>query len=255
MSAVLDRVLTYLSTQVDPRIVLLHNREVVQWLFADLSFLPSIVKKNKTADEKALKVLEDTWGRKVMKERRPDLKMDQQWTNRFGEYLCEELCLLQGKTTKNPKKQRNYKPDWEVEDMIVEAKAQTFFTSGTAGEKILGCPFKYAEVPDLYGKPLQILCMGGAEQVCRKQYGNLEGVKCSPQKKKFLEFFQSCGITYIGATDILMRLAGVEHGLTEAIVTEDNASVVASETSETSNVDELSGMLSTMHMTESEEQV
>jgi hypothetical protein len=35
------------------------------------------------------------------------------------------------------------------------AIAKTLYTSGTAGEKILGCPFKYAEIPDhLYGKPL-----------------------------------------------------------------------------------------------------
>lgn len=200
-------VISYLSTVADPRIVLLRNKEVVQWLFRDLSFLPPIDAKNKTADEKALKTLEDEWGRRVIKARRPDLKIDQQWTNKFGEHLCEELCILQGKTPRKPVKQRNYEPDCEVEDAIVEAKAQTYFTSGTAGEKILGTAFKYAEIPDLYGKPLQIVCMGGAEHLCRTQYGNLEGEKTTPQKKAFLEFFESRHISYIGATDILKSLA------------------------------------------------
>lgn len=75
------------------------------------------------------------------------------------------------------------------------------------GEKILGCPFKYAEIPDLYGKPLKILCMGGAEKVCSERYGNLPGVKCSIQKKKFLDFFRENKIEYIGASDILTTLS------------------------------------------------
>jgi len=98
----------------------------------------------------------------------------------------------------------------EVDDAIIEAKAGTFYTGGTAGEKILGCPFKYAEIPDLYGKPLQILCMGGAEKVCRESYGNLPGIKCSPQKKKFLDFFRENKIGYIGASDILASCVSSE---------------------------------------------
>jgi len=49
--------------------------------------------------------------------------------------------------------------------------------------------------------------MGGAEKVCRELYGNLPGTKCSPQKKKFLDFFRENGIEYVGATDILKSLS------------------------------------------------
>jgi hypothetical protein len=87
----------------------------------------------------------------------------------------------------------------------VEVKTETYYTTGTAGEKILGCPFKYAEVPIWYGKPLRILCLGGAEKACREEYGNL-GDKGSPQKKKFLEFFKENQIEYVGATDLLSLL-------------------------------------------------
>ena len=196
----------YISKIEDPKIVLLREKEVVQWLFGDLSFLPEIVKTNKTKDEANYKILEDQWGQTILKIRRPDLKLDKQWTNKFGEHICEEIYTLCGKVVSKPVKKEHYQPDGEIEDAILEAKAGTFHTTGTAGEKILGCPFKYAEVPDLYGKPLRIVCMGGAERVCRESYGNLPGTKCSPQKKKFLDFFRENKIEYIGASDILKSL-------------------------------------------------
>jgi len=199
------RVWTKIQTNPDPRIVLLRKKEVVQWLYGDTSFLSPIVKKNKTNDTKQYKVLEDIWGRSMVKLRRPDLKLDKQWTTKFGEHLCEEIYLLLGKECSKPVKKNHFQPDQEVVDQIVEVKTETYYTTGTAGEKILGCPFKYAEVPFLYGKPLTILCLGGAEKACREEYGNL-GPQTSPQKKKFLEFFKENQIEYVGATDLLFML-------------------------------------------------
>lgn len=196
------QVWTKIQANPDPRIILLRNKEVVQWLYGDLSFLPPIEKKNKTNDTKQYKVLEDEWGRVILKVRRPDLKLDKQWTTKFGEHLCEEIYLLLGKECYKPEKKDHFQPDQEIHDTILEVKTETYYTTGTAGEKILGCPFKYAEVPVLYKKPLLILCLGGAEKACREEYGNL-GDKGSPQKKKFLEFFKANQIEYIGATDLL----------------------------------------------------
>jgi hypothetical protein len=199
--------LEFVSKIENSKIVLLRKKEVVQWLFGDLSFLPEIKKKNKKTDQENYKVLEDKWGKAILKTRRPDLKLDKQWTNKFGEHLCEELYMLQGKTVTKPKKKANLEPDSEIDDAILEAKAGTFSTGGTAGEKILGCPFKYAEVPELYGKPLKIVCMGAAEKLCRENYGNLPGAKCTTQKKKFLNFFRENKIEFIGASDILKSLS------------------------------------------------
>ena len=198
--------MTFLSTVDNPKIVLLRFKEVVQWLFGDLSFLPKIEKKNKTADEKKYKILEDKWGQEMLKKRRPDLRLDKQWTNKFGEHLCEELYTLLGKVVTKPIKKDGFQPDSEVDDFILEAKAQTFHTSGTAGEKILGAASKYFTIPSLYGKGLRILCMGGAEKVCRENYGNLPGPKMCAKKKKLIEFFRSENIEYVGATDILLSL-------------------------------------------------
>ena len=206
MQRLIEQVVEMIASNSNSSIVLLRRKEVIQWLFGDLSFLPEIEKKNKTADEKLYKVLEDKWGQDMLKVRRPDLKLDKQWTNKFGEHLCEEIFTLIGKNVTKPLNKQHYQPDSEVDDAILEAKAQTFYTSGTAGEKILGSPFKYAEVPELYGKRLKIVCMGGAEKVCRQQYGNLPGERSSAQKNKILECFREIGIEYVGATDILRSL-------------------------------------------------
>lgn len=210
MAATLANIQRFISYQKDVRIILLRQKEVIQWLYGDLSFLPTIESKNKSQDTKKLKILEDVWGQTILKSRRPDLKLDKQWTNKFGEHICEEICLLMGKEFYKPVNKHHYQPDIEVDDTIWEAKANTFFTTGTAAEKILGCPFKYAEVPELYGKPLKILCMGGAEMLCREKYGNLPGDKCSKQKKMFLDFFRENLIEFIGATDVLNRLSSSE---------------------------------------------
>ena len=202
----ISRIQEVIARNTNPDIKLIRDKEVIQWLIGDLSFLPPIEKKNKTTDEAKLKVLEDKWGQEKLRKRRPDLKLDKQWTNKFGEHICEELYMLQGKVVSKPVKKEHFQPDSEIDIAILEAKAGTFFTSGTAGEKILGCPFKYAEIPELYGKPLQIVCMGGAEKVCREQYGNLPGTKCSAQKKKFLDFFRENKIEYIAASEILRSL-------------------------------------------------
>ncbi|NBP66401.1 MAG: hypothetical protein EBU66_17365 [Bacteroidetes bacterium] len=202
----ITRIQEEIARNTNPNIKLLREKEVIQWLNGDLSFLPPIEKKNKTSDEAKLKVLEDKWGQQMLRKRRPDLKLDKQWTNKFGEHICEELYMLQNKVVSKPVKKEHFQPDSEIDVAILEAKAGTFFTSGTAGEKILGCPFKYAEIPELYSKPLKIVCMGGAEKVCRESYGNLPGTKCSAQKKKFLDFFRENKIEYIAASDILRSL-------------------------------------------------
>lgn len=197
----------FLTTIKNPNIVLLRDKEVVMWLFGDLSFLPQIDEKNKSADSAKYKVLEDKWGQTVLKKRRPDLKLHKQWTNKFGEHICEEMYMLFGKTVTKPVKKNHYQPDLEIDNSIIECKSGTFYTGGTANEKILGCPFKYAEIPELYQKPLKILCIGGAEKMCRESYGNLTGTKCSMQKNKFIQFFRENQIEYIGVSDMLRKLS------------------------------------------------
>ena len=180
-------------------VILLKQKQVLQWIFDDKSFLPKTEKKN-------LKNVEDKWGKKMLKLKRPDLKLDGQWTNKFGEHIAEELYELLNKNPKTPKKMKKFMPDLETDDNIVEVKTQTYYTEGTAGEKILGTPFKYREIPELYKKPLLIVCIGGAEKMCKENYGILAENK-DERASKFLDFYKTMGIEYIGITDILGRLS------------------------------------------------
>ena len=183
----------FLEFVATKEVTLLKQKEVVQWLFGELVLCS--------------KVFEDAWGQDVMKARRPDLKLDKQWTNKFGEHLCEEVYTLLGETVRKPEKRMGHQPDLETDREIIEVKTGTYLTNGTAGEKILGCPFKYCEVPELYGKPLKIVCIGGAEKMCRENYGNLPSHRCSIQKQNFLNFFKDNQIEYIGFTDLLNQLS------------------------------------------------
>ncbi|MCK9608184.1 MAG: hypothetical protein M0R33_17200 [Methylomonas sp.] len=220
LSIIIDKFINVVQKINNPQIILLANREVLRWLIGDLSFLPQSIAKTKQLIQSQMKANEDVWGRKVMKIKRPDLQLAQQWTNKFGEYICEELCLLLHMTLLKPEVKQHHKPDVETTNFIWEAKAETFFTTGTAGEKILGVPFKYADIPELYGKPLRIICIGGAEKICREQYGNLpesdtqifnishDKVRtvCS-QKIKFLKFFKENQIEFLGASDLIGTIA------------------------------------------------
>lgn len=189
----ISMIIQKLATIDNSNIVLLRNKEVLQWIFNDLSYL-----------EKITKQYEDKWGQEIMKMKRPDLKLDKQWTNRFGEYVTEEIMTLLGNKVFKPIKKEHLQPDWETEDCILEVKTQTYLTPGTAGEKILGTPFKYAGIPRLYNKSLKIICLGNAEKLSRENYGNLPGIKMNEEKKKIIEFYKNeLNIEYIGITDLL----------------------------------------------------
>ena len=195
------------------RVVLLRMPTVIQWAYGDLSFLqqPPETMTSKMARTAFLKKEEDAWGQSVMKQVRPDLHLNQQWTNVFGEILTMEAYTLLGETAFKPKRKNKLLPDCETENRVIESKTQTYYTRGTAGEKILGAPFKYASVPDVYGKPLDIVCIGGAERVCKTQYGNLAGPVQDAKKQEYLQFLSENRIRFVAFTDLLERIHCAEY--------------------------------------------
>lgn len=230
MPPMVAKVCAYVATCTDARIVLLRNQEVVRWLFGDLSFLRPVLPDGSTnvvggkksdEDISSYKKAEDIWGRHALKMRRPDLALKQQWTNKFGEHICEELFSLLGKNVSTPPKKKSlvkrkrYQPDCEIDDAIIEVKTGTYYTTGTAHEKILGVPLKYAEVPNLYNKPVKILCIGGAEKMCREQYGILpdedDGAIGCPHVNALLNVYKQNRIEYVGITTLLKSF--VQDGL------------------------------------------
>jgi len=178
---------------------LLKNIEVTYWLSNNLTFIT-----NQSTKKSEYKKIEDIWGRSVMKTIRPDLKLDKQWTNLFGEYIVREYFENKDIDIKNALNINGYKPDFEIENYIIEVKTGSYFTDGTGHEKILGTPFKYCEIPILYNKPLLIICIGKAELLGKDKYGFLDGtiLENSVEKQSFINFFKEKNITYIGFSNL-----------------------------------------------------
>jgi len=202
----IDKILSYTSKMEG--IYFLNNREVLKWIYGNNDFLPSYThKKHTTKEREVLKKEEDIWGRSILKKCRPDLEVKQLWTGKLGEELCNEFYTLLGYTVNKPVKKEHFQPDLEVENSILEIKTETYYTDGTAGEKILGCPFKYCEVPKLYNKKLTIVCLGGAEKACREEYGCLPGPKYKGTKRQLINMYRKqLKIEYIGVTDLCNKL-------------------------------------------------
>nr|WNL49571.1 hypothetical protein MarFTMF_055 [Marseillevirus sp.] len=209
MEVVISNFLDSLEDNTDKKIVLLREKQVLQWVFGDLSFLPSVEKKTIKQYTQKLKKYEDDWGRKILAKKRPDLKLKGQWSGPFGEALCEEMCVLLGKHPRRPKKKENKMPDVETDEEIFEVKTQTYMTTGTASQKILSVPFLYCEIPELFGKPLKIVCIGGAEKLCRENYGVFCNDVCE-RKKKILEFYKEMGMEFLAFTELIQNYLSTE---------------------------------------------
>ena len=84
---------------------------------------------------------------------------------------------------------------------MVEVKTVSYFTTGTASEKIFGVPWKYADVPRLYGKPLQVVCLGNTEAI-----SDLVRESEVPEREMLKRCWESMGISFIGFTSLLNNL-------------------------------------------------
>ena len=115
--------------------------------------------------------------------------------------MARELLILLGHAPKKPCKKSGLAPDLEVADMLVEVKTGTYFTGGTACEKIPGVAFKYANAPKLYSKPLLIWCLGDAERYWRDMCSNE-----SDGRQYLIGVYKEMGITFRTATDIMREI-------------------------------------------------
>jgi hypothetical protein len=180
-----------------PNARFLNKVDVIQWLLADTSFLQP--EKHKYE----LLGLERTWGVDLLRTLRPETTTTSNW-GEVGEEIVRELLLAEGQVAVKPTiLAEKYELDWETPTHMIEAKSQGHHMTGTADEKIFGVPFKYADVPDLYKKPVRVILVGGAEVKARTRQ-LLDPVKES--KQRHVAFWASEGFTFVGASQILRAL-------------------------------------------------
>ena len=189
---------------------LLNNLEVIRWCYEPVTKLSL----RDTQSEKKLKdskSIEKEWGNGVM-----NTVDGKQWTTTLCQNLVLEALIKLGrnnvkktKPCKSSVNNKKYEPDLECDEYVYEVKGRSWCTPGTAGEKILGVPLKYGELPSLYHKPLRIILVGYQEYEARNGYGFGDLLDKNVQTKELhdsLKYFKDHKIEYIGFTDILKQI-------------------------------------------------
>ena len=181
---------------------ILYNPLIRAWIKNESPFNTLVKDSRKGSRTSKIKTnnKEKLWGNRMLKRYFNYTKTTNQWTTCLGESLVKIILERKEKVT-NPKTISGYRPDWETKNYIWEVKTRNYTTSGTAGEKILGTPYKYAEVPKLYKKNLKIVVLAFQEQEAIDKFGLFN--KYNKKKNKHLELWKEEGIEFVRCSELL----------------------------------------------------
>lgn len=127
-------------------------------------------------------------------------KSRKHWTNEFGEKLVKYLLEKQNIAVIEQPKLENFKLDLETPYGYYEIKTRNYTTNGTAGEKILGTPYKYSNTTRK--KPIYIVCVGFQEKEADIKFNLFNPTK---NKKNIIDLYNSMNIHYIRCSDLLYK--------------------------------------------------
>lgn len=194
----------------DTELHLLDNPQVIRWCYEPFT----AISLRDTSNEKKLvgaKKEEKAWGNSVI-----GATGSSQWTTRLCQEVVREALIRLGRENvrkltqiQSSVRKKKYDPDLESNEYVYEVKGRGWCTPGTAGEKILGVPLKYGELPTLFRKPLRIVLVGYQEYEAKEgfAFGNL--FNSSTQTKELqdgLRYFKDHKIEYVAFTDILKEI-------------------------------------------------
>ena len=174
-----------------------HLKECIEWA----SNKPQGLIKNpditKQKQREQAKQSEKLWGNKIIGQ-----SNNGQWTTLLGEKLVYDVLKLRGENPRKVIKKEGFQPDWETDEFMYEVKTSNWWVEGTAGEKVLGTFIKYQDIPELYGKPLKIVCVAYQEYELEfgktKYFGNK-----SKKTQQILDLAESWNIEYIRFRDLV----------------------------------------------------
>jgi len=178
--------------------------EIINWALTP----PKPIQKTEGKTKKQLKYerqqQEKEWGNTII-----DKVNNGQWTTLLGEGIVHDVLILLGQNPKKVTRKNGYEPDWECDDYMVEVKTSNWCVSGTAGEKVLGTFIKYQNIPELYGKPLKIICVANQEH--ELTYGKTKyfGDNITPKTKQILQLASSWGIEYVKFSDFVKPIMNI----------------------------------------------
>ena len=188
-----------------PDIQLLIKPNVLEWLYGDDVFIRTLTKES-----------EKKFGSEIIDQE------TSQWTTSFGESLVNEILerldenplRIPSDVQKRGANNKKLNPDYITDKRVIEVKTRSYKIPGTAGEKTLGSCIKYIEVPRLYGKPLDIVCVGYQEKEADKDFMLFDTTIQSPELNYLLHMFaEKMQVRYIRAThlfeEVLAKLSYV----------------------------------------------
>ena len=154
--------------------------------------------KNISKQKKEAEVKEKEWGNSMIGQTN-----NGQWTTLLGEKLVYDILKLRGENPRKVERKGGFEPDWETDEYIYEVKTSNWWVCGTAGEKVLGTWIKYQEIPELYGKPLRIVCV--ANQEYELEYGKTKyfGENVTQKTKRVLDLASVFGIEYMKFSELV----------------------------------------------------
>lgn len=174
-------------------------KERVEWALTK----PAKVEKKegitKGQQEENLQKEEKKWGNNMIGQQN-----NGQWTTLLGERLVRDVLELRGENPRKPARKGGFQPDWETDEYIYEVKTSNWWVSGTAGEKVYGTWIKYQEIPELYGKPLRIVCVASQEDELITGKTIYFGENVTKKTQQVLDMARSWGIEYVKFSDLIM---------------------------------------------------
>jgi hypothetical protein len=146
-----------------------------------------------------LKNEEKKWGNDMIGQ-----KNNGNWSTKLGERLVYDVLKLRGENPRKPIAKGGFEPDWETDAFIYEVKTSNWWVSGTAGEKVFGTFVKYQDIPELYGKPLKIVCVAYQEEEFTNGKTKYFGENITKKTKQVLDLAASWNIEYIKFSDLVL---------------------------------------------------
>ena len=156
-------------------------------------------KEGTTISQQKLEVQENEkkWGNDMIQQ-----TDNGQWTTLLGETLVFDVLEMRGENPKRVVRKEGFEPDWETDDYMYEVKTSNWWVDGTAGEKVYGTFIKYQNIPELYGKPLRIVCVAYQEDELTNGKTTYFGENITPKTKQLLDMAKEWGIEYIKFSDL-----------------------------------------------------
>ena len=190
------------TTEENTQLIIINKgtlKERVEWALTKPNSI--IKKKGETIKHQKDKLQneEKKWGNDMIGQ-----KNNGQWTTKLGELLVYDVLELRGENPRKPVAKGGFAPDWETDQFIYEVKTSNWCVSGTAGEKVLGTFVKYQDIPELYGKPLKIVCVASQEDELTNGKTVYFGENITKKTQTLLDIARSWDIEYVKFSDLVL---------------------------------------------------